>query len=144
MGRKYLPNSFPPELVPSTCTRRKILHLSGGAFGLGIAGCSSAESSEPDVSNRTARRRALAAEESYLTDHLQNASCLEDWGTTETTVSKRATVTKRTSDGVYVEVTHPYWYYTDETEADLGSDALYVVTDETTERKRGESISPSC
>lgn len=133
--------------MPSPCTRRKVLHSSGLALGVGIAGCSSAESTdqaEHDVSNWTAKERALDAEETLLTDHLQNASCLENWGTTETTVSKRATVTKRTSDGVYVEVTHPYWYHTDDTEADLGSNALYVVTDETTERKRGDSLSPSC
>lgn len=130
--------------MPSSCTRRKILRVSAVGLGIGVTGCTGVESSEPEVSNGTARSRALAAEESYLTEHLQNASCLEDWGTTATTVSKRATVTKRTSDGIYVEVTHPYWYYTQETEADLGSDALYIVTDETTERTRGESVSPSC
>lgn len=144
MGGKYLPDSLPSGVVPSTCTRRKILHATGGVFALGLAGCTSAEPSEPAVSNRTAKRRALAAEASYLTDHLQNASCLDDWGTTATTVSERATVTRRTSNGVYVEVTHPYWYYKGETEADLGSDALYVVTEETIERTRGDSVSPSC
>lgn len=130
--------------MPSTFTRRKILRSTGIALGLGIAGCTTAESSEPSVSNQTAKNRALDAEESHLADQLQNASCLEDWGTTETTVSKRATVTKRTSEGVYVEVTHPYWYTKDDTESDQGSDALYVVTDETTERESGDSVSTYC
>ena len=89
MGGKYLPDSLPSGFVPSSCTRRKILRASGGVLALGAPGCSSAESSEPGVSNRTAKRRALAAEASYLTDHLQNASCLDDWGTTATTVSER-------------------------------------------------------
>lgn len=130
--------------MPSTFPRRKTLRYTGVAFSLGIAGCTTGSSSGPEFSNETAKERALAAEESYLTGKLQNISCLEEWGTTETTVSKQATVTKRTSDGVYVEVTHPYWYTTEQSEADSSTEALYVVSDEGTERRSGDSVSASC
>lgn len=146
-GRKVFANSFPDEIMPSPCTRRRILHVSGVALSIGIAGCSSAEPTgrtEHDVSNWTARERALDAEGSYVTDILQNQSCLEDWGTTATTASKQATVTKRTSDGVYVEVTYPYWYTTEHVEGDSSTEARYVVTDENTERRSGDPVTPSC
>lgn len=130
--------------MPSTCPRRSVLRASVVALSLGIAGCTSDSTANPVVSNETAKERALAAEESYLTERLQNVSCLADWGTTSTTVSKRATVTNRTSAGVYVEVTHPYWYSTEQTDADGGTNARYVVTAESVERERGDSVSISC
>lgn len=133
--------------MPSTCTRRKLLHAAGIALSIGIAGCHSAETTgqtEPDVSNWTAKERALDTEGTYVTDELQNQSCLENWGTTATTASKQTNVTKRTSDGVYVEVTYPYWYTTEQTEGDSSTEARYVVTDENTERRSGDSVSPSC
>lgn len=124
-----------------------MLHATGGVFGLGIAGCTSAESTEQtehDVSDSIAKGRALDAEGSYVTERLQNQSCLENWGTTATTGSKQATVTKRASDGVYVEVTYPYWYTKEQTEADYATESLYVVTDENTERRSGDSVSVYC
>lgn len=130
--------------MPSTPTRRAVLRISGVAVSLGIAGCSSGASSGPGVSNETAKERALAAEESHLAETLGNVGCLDEWGTTATTASKRATISNRSSDGVYVAVTHPYWYYTDEVEADGSTNALYVVTAETTERKRGDPVHASC
>ena len=142
--RKYFSTSSRSEIMPSTCTRRTVLGVFGIALGLGIMGCTSAESSEPAVSNRTAKRRALAAEESYLTDKLQSVSCLEEWGTTATTASRDATVTNRTSDGVHVEITHPYWYHSERVEADASTNALYIVTADSVERKRGDSVSVSC
>ena len=160
--------------MPSTYSRRDVLRVCGVAFGLGTAGCIGDSSNENSsggttvtttdsttthspsttskrttiaastVSDKQAKERALTAEEAFLTKQLQNASCLTDWGTTPTTVSKRATVTKRTADGVYVEVTHPYWYSTEQSEADAGSNALYVVTVDGTERVRGENVSAPC
>lgn len=136
--------------MPSTPTRRRLLRDSAAAVSLGIAGCTSgytADSGQPadsSVSNATATERALDAEQSYLTERLQDASCLADWGTTPTTVSERATVTNRTSSGVYVEVTHPYWYSTEGMDADGGTNAVYLVTEERTERERGETVSIPC
>lgn len=136
--------------MPSTPTRRRLLRVSGATVSVGIAGCTSGytanggQPADPSVSNVTATERALAAERSYLRERLQNASCLADWGTTPTTVSKRATVTDRTSSGVYVEVTHPYWYSTDRTDADGGTNAMYLVTEESTRRERGETVSIPC
>ena len=95
------------------------------------------------ISNETVMERALAAEETYLEAAFRNASCVESWGTEATVgIDRGATVVNRTADGVYVEVTHPYWYGTDDTEADGGSNALYLVTSETVHRVRGDDVSP--
>ncbi|WP_435179390.1 hypothetical protein [Halorussus sp. AFM4] len=94
------------------------------------------------VSDAEAKKRALAAEERYLKDRLREASCLQNWGTTPTTSSERATVTDRTADGVRVEVHHPYSYSTDRTEADLASTARYVVTADAVRRVDGDEVSP--
>ncbi|WP_430506481.1 hypothetical protein [Haloparvum sp. PAK95] len=92
------------------------------------------------VTDEEAKERALNAEEKYLKDHLSNATCLNDWGTTPTTASKQATVTKRTAEKVFVEVTHPYWFSTNRSEADSSSEAVYTVTADTAERKSGDNI----
>ncbi|HKL30089.1 MAG TPA: hypothetical protein VJ898_12605 [Natrialbaceae archaeon] len=88
--------------------------------------------------------RALATEEGYLEAVFRNASCVESWGTDATVgIDREATVVNRTADGVYVEVTHPYWYGTDDnTEVDDGSNALSLVTSETVHRVRGDEVSP--
>ncbi|MFW5919616.1 MAG: hypothetical protein ACOCSF_05390 [Halanaeroarchaeum sp.] len=39
-------------------------------------------------------------------------------------------------------MTHPYWYGTDETEADGGSHALYLVTPDAVQRVRSDDVSP--
>ena len=95
-----------------------------------------------DVPDEEAKERAIGAEEEFLTAQLQNSSCLTNWGVSETTASTRATVTKRTADGVYVEVTHAYSYSTENVEADGASIAVYVVTADSIQRDRGDSISP--
>lgn len=121
-------------------------------LALGIAGClgpaTQTGTPEPDESttpepNESAERRALAAEQAYLEAQLRNASCVESWGTNATVgIEEEATTVNRTKDGLYVEVTHPYWYGTDRVEADSGSTALYLVTPETVERVRGDDVSP--
>lgn len=73
----------------STCPRRSPLRASGVVLGLGVAGCSGDPTADPSISNETATERALAAEESYLTERLQDAPCLAEWGTASTTVSER-------------------------------------------------------
>ena len=60
-----------------------------------------------ELSDSVAKDRALSAEEAYLSAHLANASCLEDWRTTPTTMKEEATVMNRTETGVIVDVTHP-------------------------------------
>lgn len=95
-----------------------------------------------DLSDSTAKDRALTAEETYLSAHLSNESCLNDWGTTPTTMDKEATIVNRTADGVVVDVTHPYWYSTGSSEADLGSNARYLVTENETTRLSGDDIDP--
>lgn len=103
------------------------------------------ETADPTVapsvlSDGEAKERALNAEEQYLRDYLSDATCLNNWGTYPTTADKEATVTSRTETGVLVDVKHPYSFSTDSSEADGASEAVYVVTPETVERKRGEDI----
>jgi hypothetical protein len=57
-------------------------------------------------------------------------------------MDERATVTERTAEGVHVEVTHPYSYSTEDTAADGGSNALYVITSERFERVCGATMTP--
>lgn len=146
--------------------RRAVLALCASAAGLG-AGCldgsptdggaddAGDDATQPDdattepptvspseVSDGAAKERALAAEEEFLTARLENASCLNDWGTTPSTVSESAEVVDRSAEGVTVSVTHPYWYSTGNEEADLASDAVYVVTADEVRRTGGTNVSP--
>jgi len=144
--------------MPSNYTRRNVLHLCGVTGAVSIAGCSnismaddpegssSNESSADgsDISNTTAKERALAAEEDFLTEHLERRTCLEDWGTSGSTGSEEARVTNRSADGVTVKVKHPYSYTGNSQEADRMSEAVYLVTEEETERVRGDAFSASC
>lgn len=96
-----------------------------------------------DVGDEEAKERALAAEEDYLTSQFENASCIEEWGLTAYGgIAENATISNRTVDGVYVEVTHPYWYGTGQDEVDYGSTALYLVTPDNVQRIDGDDISP--
>lgn len=94
------------------------------------------------VSDSDAKERALSAEETYLSTQLSNPSCIEDWGTTPTTMDKEATVVNRTAEGVVVDVLHPYSYSTNSSEADLGSNARYLVTENNATRVSGDNIAP--
>ncbi|WP_224448156.1 hypothetical protein [Haloprofundus salilacus] len=158
--------------MSSARSRRRILRLCGVAFGLGTAGCvqttpvesvdkasnESTPTPEPTaipasvVSDEEAEERALEAEGAYITEQLEDASCVTDWGTTATVTNKEATVTDRTADGVHVEVTHPYWYSSQQREgnetvveeADGGTNARYVVTAADARRADGDTISVYC
>jgi hypothetical protein len=104
-----------------------------------IAGCLGGSGVPTD----DAKERALSAEEDYITRQFENASCVEGWSLTSFVgVEEAATVTNRTADGVYVAVTHPYSYSTEQVEADVGSDARYFVTADTIERVDGTEVSP--
>ena len=81
-----------------------------------------------EISGSDARERALAAEEQHIPDQLENASCVTGWSPTSFVgLEEQATVENRTNDGVYVVVKHPYSYSTDEVNADVGSEARYLV-----------------
>lgn len=128
--------------MPSNFARRDFLRVCGVTPGLVLAGCIEVSSDEPDVSDEAAKERALSAEKTYLTRQLQDAPCPENWGTRPTTASRRATVVNRTTEGVYVEVTHPYSYSTGSEEADGATEATYLVTDDGIERERGDHVYP--
>lgn len=152
--------------MPSRPNRRRFLGRSGIALATLLAGCSgpdvttesgtSTDSTEnetispTELSDSVAKERALAAEEEYLEGQLAGATCLDDWGTTATVVSKEATVTDRTEDGVRVDVLHPYWYTRTTSDqgtsiqehADGGSRATYLVTTEDENRMDGDVVAP--
>lgn len=121
----------------------------------GLAGCAAPLGGAPPVSDTDAKERALQAEESYLTAHLSNASCLENWGTSPTVTNEEATVVNRTQDGVLVAVKHPFSYTkvlastgdSDSTRsarsyADGASRARYLVTEEAVRRVSGDEVQP--
>lgn len=96
------------------------------------------------TTDRSAERRALAHEEAYLENRLANASCLTAYGTTDTIGGEQASVIGHRLDGRTVRVTHPYWYETDEAEADSFSEAVYVVGSDTVSRVRGNPVNLPC
>lgn len=113
-----------------------LLAVTGCLGGFGVPG-------GPAVSDETARERALTAEERYLRTRLGNAACVDGWGTNSYTgVEAEATVRNRTSEGVSVDVVHPFWYGTETVEADGRSEATYLVTENATRRLDGTTVSP--
>lgn len=96
------------------------------------------------VTNGSAKQRALSHEEAYLQEELENAPCLDSYGTHETTDESRASVVGYQLDGRTVRVFQPYWYGTDDEEADSTSEAVYVVGGDTVYRVRGEPLDLPC
>lgn len=122
-------------------SRRGMVQLIGMMSIVLLSGCRSDGTAK--ISNSSAKDRALAAEEQYITEQLGNASCVDSWGLVSFTgLQKEATVTNRTSDGVYVVVRHPYVYSTEEVDADVESEAHYLVTSDDIDRISGTEVSP--
>lgn len=121
-------------------SRRDALRFGATAFGLATAGCLG----EPIDGNRPRRteERALSAEEAFLTERFRNASCLTNWGVSPKSPSTQTVIVERTAEEVRVEVTLTFYYTTEDLEVDGASNALYVVTVDSTERVRGDEISP--
>ena len=105
-----------------------------------LAGCGGAFSQEARAPNAT--DRALAAEETYVSEQLSAAECVTEWGTDPTVEDREAAVTNRSVDGVAVNVTQPYWYGTADTDADGATAARYLVTENATTRLDGDELSP--
>lgn len=167
--RKYLLDCLLDEIMPPNALRRDFLRLSGATAILGIAGCigdsaggtgssdtpevttteaRSSTSEQPttstlEISEKEAEERALSAEEEYITNRFENASCVNEWGLNSYTgFEKDAKVTNRTTDGFEVAVSHPYWWSNNQTDADGGSKSRYLITAETTKRISGDEVSP--
>lgn len=125
--------------MADTGSRTAVLCLCCLLMLLPVAGCMG----DSGVSKGAAKERALSAEEEHIAGQMENAPCVEGWGLTSYAgVEEEARVTNRTADGVYVAVTHPYAYSTAEVEADVGSDARYLVTEDAVERVGGTEVSP--
>ncbi|QIO25543.1 hypothetical protein [Haloarcula sp. JP-L23] len=119
--------------------RTVILSICCSLVVFSIAGCMGGTG----VSNSEAKERALDAEEQHITEQFENASCVESWSPTSFVgLEKGATVTNRTTEGVYVEVTHPYSYSTKKEEADVESTARYLITPDDVQRIHGTDVSP--
>lgn len=116
--------------------RRSVVALVVALLVLAVAGVSAI--------NGHAKDRAMTQEEAYLEAELSNASCIESYGTFETTDQKRASVIGYHSDGVTVRVQHPYWYGTDDVEADALSEAVYVVSSDTVRLERRTPLDLPC
>ena len=96
------------------------------------------------ITDGRAKHYALTHEEAYLQAQLENASCINTYGTYETTTEKQASVIDHRLDGVVVRVNHPYSYSTNQTEADSSSKATYFVGIDITRRVEGEPLYLPC
>jgi hypothetical protein len=95
------------------------------------------------MSTANAKERALTAEERYLRSRLRNANCVDGWSLTSFVgLEQSATVTNRTAEGVTVEVSHPYSYRSSDVDADVESEARYLVTENETRRVDGPDVAP--
>jgi hypothetical protein len=120
-------------------TRRAFVRRCGVGVVLAVSGCVGSR----EMSNANAKERALTAEERYLRSRLENASCVETWSLTSfVSLEQSATVTNRTSEGVTVEVSHPYSFSSTDLEADVETDARYLVTPNETRRVDGTEVTP--
>jgi hypothetical protein len=95
---------------------------------------------------QAAEGRAADAERAYITDRLENAACLEDWGVDEGAVSRSVAVTGPSGVGLRVAVTMPY-AHTVEIDgeavfADTATEAVYRVTLTDTTRLEGDTVAP--
>jgi hypothetical protein len=118
------------------------------ALSAGLAGCSgidggatTTEREFNDISNQTAKERALTAESDYVSRVLSNASCLTNFDTTISPESE-AQIINRSQRGIFVDVSFLYSYETDTVEADVGTLPIYRITDNRTVRVEGDSIEP--
>lgn len=99
------------------------------------------------VSVPVVEKRALDAENAYISDQLEGEECLTDWGVNEGAgPTKDASITGFTGTGVRVDVTMPYAYTTEDEQepifADTASEAVYEVNLTNTRRLGGDTISP--
>lgn len=94
-----------------------------------------------------AQDRAFAAEETYVANQLDNASCVVEWGVNDGVgLQPEKSVTGFSGGGLRVVVTVPYHVAEDDgnqtTVGDTVSEAVYTVTPTDTRRLSGDEISP--
>lgn len=93
-----------------------------------------------------AEQRAFSAEETYVTNQLDDASCLVEWGVNEGVGLKpKMAVTGLAGNGLRVTVAMPYHVAEQDsnqtTVGDTTSEAVYRVTPTETRRLSGDDIS---
>lgn len=94
--------------------------------------------SSPDkpqqLNNSSVKSFALEYEQQFLKQHLADRYDEENYGIGCCTTTKDAAVVAETSGKYYVQVLYPYYYSTSGGEADAASKALYVISEDTTNR----------
>ena len=143
--------------MDSEISRRKLIKISIVTAPVGVSGClqkgpststptesntsSSEDTAKKAESAESVKNQAINAEEDYIFDQLQNASCAvgAPGGQTGT---KYAKIVNETDQGKYVDVNVPYHYSTEELEADYESKALYLINETSIKRIKGDEISP--
>lgn len=118
--------------------RRHVVALVVVLSMLAVAGVSAVDG------DGDAKERATSQEERYLEAELANASCVDSSGTHVTTDQKRASVIEHQHNGTIVRVQHPYWYGTEDVEADARSEAVYVVDGDTVRLLRRTPLDLPC
>jgi hypothetical protein len=120
----------------STPCRRLLYGLALAVFvlGGGFAGMEAAE------------QRAFSAEETYVTNQLDDASCLVEWGVNDGVgLQPEMAVTGLSGGGLRVMVAVPYHVAEQDgnqtTVGDTASEAVYRVTPTETRRLSGDDIS---
>lgn len=93
------------------------------------------------LTDAAAAEVALAAEAASLYRRLNASLDPDDFGLSATTAQAAATVLNRSDGGVYVRVRHPYSWNADGQHADGLSEAVYFVTTERVDRRRGTDVS---
>lgn len=93
-----------------------------------------------------AEQRAFSAEESYVTNQLDDASCLVEWGVNDgVALRPEMAVTGLAGGGLRVTVAVPYHFAKRDGNqtivGDTASEAVYRVTPTETQRLSGDDIS---
>lgn len=98
--------------------------------GMGTEVNSDTPTQSLEISDESAKVRALEHERSYVRDAIENH---DEYGFGV----GNAEVANRTANGVYVVVQYPYWYSSGDVEADGVSEARYVINETTIKRVDG-------
>jgi len=116
--------------------------------GIVLSGCVGDQTQDevtgtsPDISGTEVEDRVLEAEQTYVEQQLNNASCLAEWGTEPVVGSRNVTIENHASEGVYANVRFPYWYSTGDTTHDSISNSKYLVSNNSVDRLDGPQIEP--
>ena len=99
---------------------------------------------EGETKNQNVTDEVLCAEEQYLQSQLEQADCVNEWGTSGTVVEEQASIINETANETYVHVRHPYSWGNNKISSDGASNATYLVTRDRIKRVTTRNNIPSC